>query len=64
MTLCMGKELLQKNLIHEAQKMISQGLKMAPENPELQILMARVHLAEGFAVAHVERAGAHIRPHL
>ncbi|CAM2066948.1 Tetratricopeptide repeat protein [Sulfidibacter corallicola] len=45
----MGKELLQKNLIHEAQKMVSQGLKMAPDSPELQILMARVHLAEGKA---------------
>ncbi|CAM2007435.1 tetratricopeptide repeat protein [Acanthopleuribacter pedis] len=43
----MGNELLGKNLVHEAQKMISQGLKMAPDSVRLQILLARVYLAEG-----------------
>ncbi len=43
----MGSDLLAKNLVHEAHKMISQGLKMAPDSVQLQILLARVYLAEG-----------------
>lgn len=43
----MGSDLLAKNLVHEAHKMISQGLKMAPDSVPLQILLARVYLAEG-----------------
>jgi len=43
----MGTELLEKNMVNEAQKMANQGLKMDPENVKLQTLVAQIYLAEG-----------------
>ncbi len=42
----MGQELLEKNMVHEAKKMIGQGLKMVPDHPGLNLLMTRTLLAE------------------
>jgi len=43
----MARELLEKNMIHEAQKVIGRGLKVEPGNSELQILLAQCFIAEG-----------------
>lgn len=43
----MGEELLEKNMLNEAQKMTNQGLKMDPDNVKLQTLGAQIYLAEG-----------------
>lgn len=43
----MGKELLEKNMVNEAQKMANQGLKMDPDSVDLQTLGAQIFLAEG-----------------
>ena len=43
----MGRELLDKNLVNEAQKIVNQGLKLEPRNTDLLALRARTYLAEG-----------------
>ena len=43
----MGEELLEKNMVNEAQKMANQGLKMDPDSIKLQTLGAQIFLAEG-----------------
>ena len=43
----MGTDLLEKNMVNEAQKMTNQGLKMDPDNVKLQTLVAQIYLAEG-----------------
>ncbi len=43
----MGRDLLQKKMINEAQKIIGQGLKIDAKNPRLQTIMAQTCLAEG-----------------
>ncbi len=43
----MGQELLDKNMVNEAKKMIGQGLKMVPDHPGLNLMLTRSLLAEG-----------------
>jgi len=59
----MGRDLLQKNMINEAQKIIGQGLKIAGKNPALQTLLAKCYLAEGKADEAVEQLTQICREH-
>lgn len=43
----MASDLLDKNMVNEAHKMVSQGLKVDQDSTPLQILMARILMAEG-----------------
>lgn len=43
----MGRELLEKTMVNEARKIITQGLRMSPEHPGLLILLSQAYLAEG-----------------
>jgi tetratricopeptide (TPR) repeat protein len=43
----MAQELLNKNMLNEAQKMVAQGVKMDPRSTKLQVLTARIQLADG-----------------
>ncbi|MDJ0836593.1 MAG: tetratricopeptide repeat protein [Acidobacteriota bacterium] len=43
----MGRELLDKTMINEARKILSQGLNIAPEDEGLQVLMTQCLIAEG-----------------
>lgn len=43
----MARELLGKNMINEAQKVIGRGLKVEAGNSELQVLLAQCYIAEG-----------------
>lgn len=43
----MGNELLNKGMLNEAQKMVAQGIKMDPKDTNLQVLSARIQMADG-----------------
>ena len=45
--IAMGKELLEKTMVNEAKKIITQGLKISPKNIGLLVLLSRTLLAEG-----------------
>ena len=43
----MARELLEKSMVNEAQKIISRGIKVDPQNVDLKVLHAQVYIAEG-----------------
>lgn len=45
--LSMGHDLIEKNMVNEARKILGQASKFAPDNHKIQILMAKATIAEG-----------------
>ncbi len=43
----MARELLEKNMLHEAQKIVGQGLKIDTRHPGLLVLLSQTYIAEG-----------------
>ncbi|MCB1041528.1 MAG: tetratricopeptide repeat protein [Acidobacteria bacterium] len=45
--LSMGRDLIEKNMVNEARKILSQATKFAPDNVKIQILLAKASISEG-----------------
>ncbi len=45
--LSMGHDLIEKNMINEARKILGQAGKFSPDNTKIQVLMAKATIAEG-----------------